>query len=62
MPFAEETIDGQRQRVDVPVHPRTSHDGLSQKQIGRGSLLSRPSCPLLPSPPPTTTLSIKELN
>ena len=42
----EEMLDGQRQRVEIPAHARTAHQGLPQKKTGRGSLLYRPSCPL----------------
>ena len=30
------------QRVDIPAHVRTAHNGLHQKPTGRGSLLNRP--------------------
>ena len=29
---AEEMLDGQHQRVDIPVHARTNHKGLLQKR------------------------------
>ena len=39
-------LDGQRQRVDVPAHARTTRDGLPQKRLeGRRSLLNRPPPP-----------------
>ena len=39
MPWsAEEMLDGQYQRVDVPAHARTAHKGLLQKRLD-------PSCP-----------------
>ena len=30
---AEEMLYGQRQRVDVPIHARTAHDGFPQKRL-----------------------------
>ena len=30
---AEEILDRQRQRVDIPAHARTAHNGLSQKRL-----------------------------
>ena len=30
---AEETLEGQHQRVDIPAHARTSHKGLLQKRL-----------------------------
>ena len=46
---AEEMLDGQRQRVDIPAHAGTAHSGLLCTDTpclltGRGSLLNRPSC------------------
>ena len=38
---AEELLDGQHQRVDIPAHTRTAHKGLLQK-TGRWFLLNRP--------------------
>ena len=47
MPWsAEEVLDGQHERVDIPAHARTA---CSQRppaeKNGRGSLLNRPLCP-----------------
>ena len=42
---AEEMLEGQRQRADVPAHARTARDGLPRKRLGTWSLLNRPSCP-----------------
>ena len=33
---AEEMLDGQLQRVDIPAHARSAHKGLLQKKTGRG--------------------------
>ena len=52
---AEEMLDGQHQRVDIPAHARTVHKGLLQKRLEED--LSR----IVPHVPPTTQ-SIKELN
>ena len=41
---AEQMLDGQRQRVDIRVHARTTHNGHSQKKTERGSLMNRPPC------------------
>ena len=30
---AEEMLDGQRQRVDIPAHARAAHKGLLQKRL-----------------------------
>ena len=30
---AEEVLDGQHQRVDIPAHARTAHNGLFQKRL-----------------------------
>ena len=46
---AEEMLDGQRQRVDIPAHVRTAHNDLLQKRSERGSLLDCPPC--LPDDP-----------
>ena len=42
---AEEMLDGQHQRVDIPAHAGTAHKGLLQKRLEEKSLLNRPSCP-----------------
>ena len=49
---AEEMLDGQHRRMDVPANARTAYNGLLLKKTGRESLLNRLSC-LLPPPPPT---------
>ena len=46
--LAEEVLDGQRQRVDVPVHTGTACDGRLEKRkkerkAGRGFMLNRRS-------------------
>ena len=41
---AEEILDGQHQRVDIPACARTAYEGLLQK-TRRGSMLNRPSWP-----------------
>ena len=51
---AEEMLDGQNQRVDIPAHAKTAHKGLVQKRIS-AELLVMP-------PPPPTTQSVKGLN
>ena len=43
--LSNEMRNKQRQRLDVPIHTRTAHDGFSQKKTGRESVLNRPSCP-----------------
>ena len=43
--LAEEMLDGQHQKVDIPAHVRSAHKGLLQKKAGRESLLNRLSCP-----------------
>ena len=48
---AEELLDGQHQRLDIPARSGTAHSGLPQK-TGKGSLLNRPSCLLPPPLPP----------
>ena len=40
--LAEEILDRQTQRVDIPAHARTAHKGLLQKRLGIGFLLNRP--------------------
>ena len=40
-------LDGQHHRVDIPVLTRTAHKGHQQKKTRRGSLLNRPSSPLV---------------
>ena len=40
----EEVLDGQYQRVDIPVRIRTVHKGLLAEKTGRGSLLNRTTC------------------
>ena len=41
-----EILDGQRERVDVPLHARTSRAKWPiAEKTERGSLLNRPSCP-----------------
>ena len=44
--LAEEMLDGQHLKVDIPAHARTAYKGLPAEKTGRGSLLNRPSCPL----------------
>ena len=31
--LAEEMLEGQRQRVDIPAHARSAHDGFLQKRL-----------------------------
>ena len=38
----EEVQDGQRQRVDIPVHAKPARDGLPKRETGRESLLKGP--------------------
>ena len=52
---AEEMLDGQHQRVDIPVHARAAHKGLLQKR------LEEDLCSIIPHVPPTTQ-SVKRLN
>ena len=35
-PVAEEMLDGQHQRVDIPAHARTAHKGLLQTDLKTG--------------------------
>ena len=42
---AEEMLDGEHQRVDIPANGRPAHNSLLQKGLERESLLNRPSCP-----------------
>ena len=44
-------LDGQRQRVNVPVHARTAHDGILQKGMEEDICWIALHAP----PPPTTT-------
>ena len=41
---AEEMLDGQHQRVDVPAQCRSCSRGPPAEKTGRGPLLNRPSC------------------
>ena len=40
---AEEMLDGQHQREDIPTNARAAHKGLMQKRLE--SLVNHPSCP-----------------
>ena len=42
---AEEMLDGQHQRVDIPARAKTADKGPPAEKTGRGSLLNRPSYP-----------------
>ena len=42
---AEEMLDGQHERVDIPAHAGTAHLGLLQKKTEILFLLNRPLCP-----------------
>ena len=53
--LAEEVLDGQHQRVDIPAHARTAHKGILQK------ILEEDLCWIVPPVPPTTQ-SVKGLN
>ena len=53
--LAEEMLDGQHLKVDIPAHARTAHQGLLQKGLEE-DLLNRPSYVSL------TTQSVKGLN
>ena len=45
MPWsAEEMLDGQHRRMDIPAKARTAHKGLLQKTLEE-ALLNGPSCP-----------------
>ena len=52
---AEEMLDGQHQRLDVPAHARTADKGLLKKS------LEEDLCCIVPHVP-ATTQSVKELN
>ena len=60
---AEEMLDGQHQRVEIPAHVRSAHKespaekDWKKKRISAESLLVSP-----PPPPPSTILSVKGLN
>ena len=41
---AEEMLNGQRQRLDIPARARSADNGFLQKETGRGSLLNHLSC------------------
>ena len=41
--LAEEVLDGQYERVDIPAHARTAHNSLLQKSLEEDLLLNRPS-------------------
>ena len=53
--LAEEMLDGQHERVDIPAHARTAHKGLLQKRLGEDL------CGIIPHVAPTTQ-SVKGLN
>ena len=42
---AEEMLDGQSQRVDIPAFCQNCLQWLPEENSGRGSLLNRPLCP-----------------
>ena len=52
---AEEMLDGQHQRVNIPAHARAAHKGLLQKS------LEEDLCWIVPRVPPTTQ-SVRRLN
>ena len=46
MPWsAEEMLDGQCQRVDIPAHAKAAHKGLLQKTLEDNLCLNHPLCP-----------------
>ena len=53
---AEELLNGQRERVGIPVHTRTAHNGLGRKHLKR---ISAESSIMSPSPHPPPTQSVK---
>ena len=60
---AEEMLDGQHRRVDIPAHARNAHKGLPQKRLEEDLYWIIPQVPLPHLPPPfATTQSVKGLN
>ena len=53
--FAEEMLDGQHQRADIPAHARTAHKGLLQKRLAGDRCWNVPHVPMM-------TLLVKGLN
>ena len=52
---AEEMLDGQQEKVDIPVHARTAHKGFLQKRLEENLCRIVPHVPL-------TTQSVKGLD